>query len=154
MKNLMKKIRKSNKGFTLVELIIVIAIIAILTAVAAPQYIKYVDKSRWSKDQNEAASLLTVVQSAVIDKNSDNDTTNDIKGASGTPVTVTFTASGITTTNTALQTEIVTAFGDSFSGNVNDVIVVTNQHAAQPTLSSTYTVSIDVNGAVTGEWTA
>jgi type IV pilus assembly protein PilA len=51
----MKKINNSlkkldNKGFTLVELIIVIAIIAVLAAVLAPQYIKYVEKSRWSTD--------------------------------------------------------------------------------------------------------
>ena len=38
--------RKHNKGFSLVELIIVIAIMAILVAVLAPQYIKYVAKSR------------------------------------------------------------------------------------------------------------
>ncbi len=40
--------RKSNtsQGFTLVELIIVIAIVAVLSAVLAPQYIKYVAKSK------------------------------------------------------------------------------------------------------------
>ena len=53
--------KKQNAGFTLVELIIVIAIIAILTAVAAPQYIKNVEKSKISKDMNTAA----VIESAV-----------------------------------------------------------------------------------------
>lgn len=38
--------RERNAGFTLVELIIVIAVIAVLSAVAAPQYIRYVEKSR------------------------------------------------------------------------------------------------------------
>lgn len=61
MKNLMKKIRKNNKGFTLVELIIVVAIIAVLSAVAAPQYIKYVERSRQGMD----ASTLEEVRHAV-----------------------------------------------------------------------------------------
>ena len=38
--------KKSNGGFSLVELIIVIAIMAALVAILAPQYIKYVEKSR------------------------------------------------------------------------------------------------------------
>ena len=57
----MKKIRKNNKGFTLVELISVIAIIAVLSAVAAPQYIKYVERSRQGVD----ASTLEEVRHAV-----------------------------------------------------------------------------------------
>lgn len=44
----MKKM--NNKGFSLVELIIVIAIMAILIVVLAPQYLKYVEKSRNSTD--------------------------------------------------------------------------------------------------------
>ena len=49
---------KENKGFSLVELIIVIAIMAILIAVLAPQYIKYVEKSRKAKDDKIAGEIL------------------------------------------------------------------------------------------------
>lgn len=62
MKNLMKKFRKSNKGFTLVELIIVVAIIAILTAVVAPQYVKYVEKSRDAVVEAAANEVLTMAK--------------------------------------------------------------------------------------------
>lgn len=41
---------KNNKGFSLVELIIVIAIMAILAAAVAPALIRYIDKSRRSDD--------------------------------------------------------------------------------------------------------
>ncbi|MDE7360278.1 MAG: prepilin-type N-terminal cleavage/methylation domain-containing protein, partial [Lachnospiraceae bacterium] len=39
----MKKQNMNDKGFSLVELIIVIAIMAILIVVLAPQYLKYVE---------------------------------------------------------------------------------------------------------------
>ena len=58
---LSRKIRQDDKGFTLVELIIVIAIIAILSAVAAPQYVKYVERSRISSDMDTASAIESAV---------------------------------------------------------------------------------------------
>ena len=51
----MKKM--NNKGFSLVELIIVIAIMAILIVVLAPQYLKYVERSRNSTDLQSATEF-------------------------------------------------------------------------------------------------
>lgn len=48
---------KENKGFSLVELIIVIAIMAVLVGVLAPQFIKYVEQSRRSRDIQNADQL-------------------------------------------------------------------------------------------------
>ena len=53
-----------NKGFSLVELIIVIAIMAILAAAIAPALIRYIDKSRRSDDVAAAESLNTAAQAA------------------------------------------------------------------------------------------
>ena len=141
----MKKFRKNNKGFTLVELIIVIAIIAILTAVAAPQYIKYVDKARWSKDQNVAASVLTTVEAAAIDANSDEKTDNDIKSTS-----VTFTAANGIKAASGAPASLTTALTDAFGTPAN--VKVTNTHKYQSTNSTTYTVTVDANGVVSGAW--
>ena len=63
---------KRNSGFTLVELIIVVAIIAVLSAVTAPQYIKYVERSRIGMDEGyigEVASTLAMVAATDIKVN-------------------------------------------------------------------------------------
>lgn len=57
----MKK-KMNNKGFSLVELIIVIAIMVILVAVLAPQYLKYVEKSRVSTDVQTTVEFINSLQ--------------------------------------------------------------------------------------------
>ncbi len=54
-----------NKGFSLVELIIVIAIMAILAAAIAPALIRYIDKSRRADDVAAGETINTAVSAAL-----------------------------------------------------------------------------------------
>lgn len=57
MKNLLNKIWKKEEGFTLIELIIVIAILAIIAAIAIPNVISAVDSSRQTTDISNAKMI-------------------------------------------------------------------------------------------------
>ena len=61
----MKKVGKSTKkGFTLVELIEVLVILAILAAMLVPALTGYIKRARQEKDYQMAATVLTAAQSA------------------------------------------------------------------------------------------
>ena len=57
--------KTNNKGFSLVELIIVIAIMAILAGAIAPALIRYIDKSRKSNDVSSAKTIKTAIETAL-----------------------------------------------------------------------------------------
>lgn len=62
----MKK-ENANKGFSLVELIIVVAIMAVLMGVLGPQYMKFVEKSRMSTDKQNVDAMISALQVYHID---------------------------------------------------------------------------------------
>ena len=54
-----------QKGFTLIELMIVVAIIGILAAIAIPQYQNYIAKSQVSREMSESGGLKTTVETCI-----------------------------------------------------------------------------------------
>ncbi len=59
------KSKKNNKGFSLVELIVVILIMAVLTVTLAPQVMKWVGNARKARDWHNYEQMVSVVQEAI-----------------------------------------------------------------------------------------
>lgn len=63
----MKKNREKNQGFTLIELMIVVAVIGVLASIALPQYQTYVSRVQVTRVMSEVAALRTQVETCVIE---------------------------------------------------------------------------------------
>lgn len=110
MKNEMKK--KNNKGFSLVELIVVIAIMAVLMVVLAPAMLRYVEKTRVQKDESAVSEAANAAELALADES----VYSEANGAAIITVTVNddaaITAKAESKTLTKLQTEVQSTVGE------------------------------------------
>ena len=81
--------KMNNKGFSLVELIIVITIMAILVGVLAPQFFKYLESTRQSTDLDNVSAYKTAIETAIIDSQANDGslTSGNITIATGSNLT-------------------------------------------------------------------
>lgn len=92
----MKKTLRNKKGFTLAELLIVVAIIAVLVAIAIPIFSSQLEKAREATDMANIRAAYAAVSTDVLTDPQKEDTQNHIKYNSGI-YTTTVTATQKTT---------------------------------------------------------
>lgn len=139
--NKIKNLRRNKKGFTLVEVIVVLVILAILIAIAVPSVMKYIDDANDAKYEAQARGAMIATEAAYVkdyapDKKIDKlDVSSDVK-----------TEIGITE-----ATFKVEAFTDvAATKDYTATETPNNIKAYKVTIGSTV-VTIVVNGAVTVE---
>ena len=130
--------KTNNKGFSLVELIVVIAIMAVLMVVVAPQFLKYVEKSRLQRDNSAIAEIANAAKIAMADetinKSIENGANEKITFATG----ATDDAQKVYTFgSSALGAELTTVFGST-------VTLESSTYTAVPEI----TVAKETNGVV------
>ncbi|MBQ9504531.1 MAG: prepilin-type N-terminal cleavage/methylation domain-containing protein [Lachnospiraceae bacterium] len=144
MREIIEKRKKNNKGFSLVELIIVIAIMAILVAILAPQFLKYVERSRNTADVANAREITNAVIAYIADSevNSGISTAEVTITADGSKTTIGGDDAGGDTVLAALKEAGITS---STAKDLNDV-----KCKSKTTWDSyTITVKVDTEGVIT-----
>ena len=71
--------KKKNGGFSLIELIVAVAIIVVLLGILAPQYIRYLEHSRIRHDDSVITNIQKAANVLVSDGEYDDYITGDIK---------------------------------------------------------------------------
>lgn len=135
MMNKMRKM-KNKKGFTLMEMLIVVAIIAILIAIAIPTFASSLNKARVATDEANIRSGYASVMVEVLDKNLMDKTADaqDIRFTLNTDGSV--TQEGKTDNTKTTYT---------CQGNANDAVSVGGVDVAKWTKGATITYTYDVS---------
>ncbi len=142
MKN--ENMKKNNKGFSLVELIVVIAIMAVLMVVLAPAMLRYVEKTRVQKDDSAVSEVTHAVELALAQE--------DIYTEAGGN-TVTLTVNDSSNSGTIAATTSNPKLLQDVKNTVGDTIVPVSKARKNKTYTVTATYS-DTRQAytVTGSW--
>ena len=140
---MLSKLRKNRKGFTLIELMIVVAIIGILAAIAIPNFLKFQAKSRTTEARTNLGAIFTGETSYYGESNTYGDFTNIGWGPTGTPrYLYMFIGAPAAPNGSTLIGRDVTSDGTApdWTGNVNGAMdngtLVSNSTAFTPNLTT------------------
>ncbi len=135
MKNLKAKLNaKKRKGFTIVELIVVMAIIAILTLIAVPTFSKFLDQADSTAELADADSLYTLTMSEVTSQ-----------AVSATP--------DLLTVDAEITSSLATSIENAANFNGTDIVFMayaTDATAPTDATVDKWTVYVPVDGTETG----
>ncbi len=120
--SMFQKLRRTRKGFTLVEVIVVAVIVAVLAAVAIPLYLNYVRDSRKNAAENAAGSATSFC-AACINSGATLTITGALVGGGGSltcsnntsfaiPAKIILTVSGVASPSTVTAKHVDSPAGD------------------------------------------
>ncbi|MDH6591958.1 type IV pilus assembly protein PilA [Variovorax sp. TBS-050B] len=138
--------RAVQKGFTLIELMIVVAIIGILAAIAIPQYQTYVAKSQVARAMSETGALKTAYEDCL--NNGKTDIGACDLGATSSNI-LSFTSPLASTAGTALAADKTT---NTVALNTTGTIAGTFAGAAAETLKGKSAKTIIWTRTAEGSW--
>jgi prepilin-type N-terminal cleavage/methylation domain-containing protein len=134
----MKMMKKAQAGFTLIELMIVVAIIGILAAVALPAYSKYMDKAKFSEVMLATQAAKTAVEICAQDLGVVTGCSGTALNTQGIPVNIAAGAPGKYVDSVTTADGVITVVPKAFGG-----VTATETFVLTPV--------IDANGKV--QWT-
>lgn len=132
--------KMNNKGFSLVELIIVVAIMAVLIGVLAPAYLQYVEKSKKTSDCTAIGSIMDAIEVVA------SDPSITWTAGSGNAISVSI--------NKSPNASTITANGDGPSAAVLKIIEVDGTYMTSGWAALTFTATKDADGFVEFKITA
>ena len=123
--------KKNNKGFSLVELIVVVAIMAVLMGILVPTLVKNVEKSKKQKDESAIEEIRSQMQNTLADpKFSHIGATITYEDKTNKDISIT-TPDG-NTIDSATVAKDLTDFLTEVSSNVDDYAFASKDYKANP----------------------
>lgn len=136
---LLKRKKSGNsleQGFTLVELMVVIVIVGILSAVALPNFLNQTKKAAATEAKQQASSIFKQTHAFVLENGSLGTVDADCSDYAGTLTTIAEGA-GFSYVCSGTQTAfVVTATGDTNNNNTNGVTVILTADSVKGTVTS------------------